>query len=466
MSTLDRLDQLFVRKDTSNPASTRDSYSSLHVGKGDKRRGSSAKARVRDSIATPLKVVKKDASTQLYTVRQGYLSKHVFQSVKHQYSSKELAKQVGVLGSRVAALAADLLKVLALWITGNSTALEPPGASRSSSPGSATAECLTALEADDLLDVPPSIVHILHPETAEALFAYLPSALRTAFTTPASPSSQSHPLASHSSEDTAAAAGSPTAATAGPSSPLPPRHHHQTVSHSQAGKQTQVQGSRNSPILQRQSSQSHHNHPLHRRRPHGTNANAENNGGEMRPEESLARVLTAWGATRAKKGRVYSSPILRRGWVCRICRRDASRMYAYDKTNRRLDHVDDEHHFMEKKTGHGTFRQKRRVSTLYRPHPPAPSSSTTTTMTTATPAGGRLGSATNSMQRGSSRGVSPQRQLCGVGFSQTLRATSPEEVSTLFNGSFFSRTTGFAGEDHQAVLNGRNALLHRSRGKG
>lgn len=446
MNTLDRLDQLFVRKD-SNPASTRESYASLPGGRG--RINSAKGARARDSAGTPLKIVKKDASTQLYTVRQGFLSKHVLQSVKHQFSTKVLSKQVGVLASRVAALAADLLKVLALWITGSSVALDPLGTSRSSSPGSTTADCLTELEADDLLDVPPSIVHILHPETAQALFAYMPSALRAQFL----PCTTPDPKTDGAPGGAGAGGHSPPSTTTGTNT-VPPRHH---LHHQQQQQQPQPQHGRSPAGKPSASLNRNSPSPLLQRQQRNKNNTSEN---EANPTECLTRVLTAWGATRAHKGRAFSSPILRRGWVCRICRRDASRMYAYDKTNRRLDHVDDEN--WTDPSGQNTFRHKRRISTLYRPHRPAlpqPSSPSGGVGVGASP------TASTHHRGGSSRGVSPQRQLCGIGFSKTLRAASPEDASTLFNNSFLSRTTGYAGEDRQAVLNGRNAVLHHSKGK-
>lgn len=62
----------------------------------------------------------------------------------------------------------------------------------------------------------------------------------------------------------------------------------------------------------------------------------------LNPCERMARVLATWGEGRLKtEGNLLSSPVLRNGWVCRVCRQDARRLYSYDNASRRLNRVEE-----------------------------------------------------------------------------------------------------------------------------
>eukprot|EP00796_Vickermania_ingenoplastis_P007252 gene7252-5099_t len=308
MKHIDKLDQKFNHTSASSHSSTR---------------SDSAHIRRRAELPRPAMA---DASTQVCTVRQGFLSRHVLHSIKHRLSVSALCYEVGYLGDMVATLSRDLLQVLALWLSGSSAVLEPrrsTSASSSKRSCSPTVDMLPEMEAESILESPSAILTTLNRATCASLVAHLPTHIRDEFP----PGEVYNPSSAYSSL----------------------------------------------------------------------------------AEERLAGVLTAWGSLRQQRTRVYSSPILRSGWVCRVCRQDARKMYAYDASNRRLDHVAE-----EECGGTQTHPKAPQVN-----HPSRSSSH----------AGAR---------RRTSRLVtprsSPQRQLC-IGFSKTLTSVSPAQATLLFGGT-------------------------------
>lgn len=112
-----------------------------------------------------------DASTQLYTVREGHFSYHVLKSIQNRLSVRKLSHQVGVLGNLVSCLSHNLLAVMALWLSGSTDVLQPPPP-ESTDPGRASSPvCQTA---EQLLEEPSALVQTIHRETANAIVAFLP----------------------------------------------------------------------------------------------------------------------------------------------------------------------------------------------------------------------------------------------------------------------------------------------------
>lgn len=120
----------------------------------------------------------KNQSTQLYTIREAMSTGRILRNIKSSFNAFSFSRKIGELGYLVSMLAEDVVKVLALWLTGSTRVLFAPVDSESQHSASSD----FVITAEDVLRTPQThLLPFLHPQTVDAMVAFFPCIRPTLF---------------------------------------------------------------------------------------------------------------------------------------------------------------------------------------------------------------------------------------------------------------------------------------------